>query len=70
MKKPTAKKNIKSTHYGAKALFNHPAQHSVGNFEDKKTDPSEIGIDHLTAYIDRIKEARTDGYWSVLKEEL
>jgi hypothetical protein len=68
MKKPLEKRNITSAHYGMKVLFDHPAQYPTAIFKDEKTDSSEIRLDHLTAYIDRIKEARTDGYWSVLRE--
>jgi hypothetical protein len=68
MKKPIEKRNIRSTDYGVKILFDHPAQYPIASFKDERTDSSEIRIDHLADYIDRIKEARTDGYWSVLRE--
>jgi hypothetical protein len=68
MKKPLEKKKIRSARYRVKVLFDPSAQYSTTSPEDKQTDPSEIGIDHLTAYIDRIAQAHTDGYWSVLRE--
>jgi hypothetical protein len=68
MKKPLVKRKTRSDHYGVKVLFDHSAQHSVTSLIDEQIDLSEIGIDHLTAYIDRITQARADGYWSVLKE--
>jgi hypothetical protein len=68
MKKPIEKRNIRSTDYGVKVLFDHPAQYPAASLKDERVNSSEIEIDHLTAYIDRIKEARTDGYWSVLRE--
>jgi hypothetical protein len=70
MKKLSEKKQIRYARYRVRALIDHSAQHSAAGFEDERTDQSEIGIDHLTAYIDRITQARTDGYWSVLREEL
>jgi hypothetical protein len=66
MKKPLVKRKTRSDHYGVKALSNHSAHHPETSLVDEQTDLSEIGIDHLTAYIDRI--ARADGYWSVLRE--
>jgi hypothetical protein len=66
MKKPLVKRKTRSDHYGVKTLFDHPAQCPAASLADEQTDLSEIGIDHLTAYIDRI--ARADGYWSVLRE--
>jgi hypothetical protein len=68
MTKPLEKKNIRSAQYGVKVLFDHPAQHSVGNLEDKKADPAEIRIAQLITCVDQIKQAQTDGYWSVLRE--
>jgi len=68
MKKPSEKKKIRSAHYGIEVLFDHSAQYPAAGLEDERTD--QIAIDHLTAYIDRITQARTDGYWSVLREEL
>ena len=70
MKKPLSKKKARPDHYGVKVLFDHSAQYPATGFEAEQTGASEIGIDHLTAYIDRITKARTDGYWSVLREEL
>jgi hypothetical protein len=54
MKKPIEKRNIGSTDYGVKILFDHPAQYPIASFKDERTDSSEIRIDHLTDYIDRI----------------
>ena len=51
-----------------KVLFDHPAQYPVGSLEDERTDPSETRIAQLIAYVDQIKQAQTDGYWSVLRE--
>jgi hypothetical protein len=68
MKKPLVKRKTRSDHYGVRALFDHPAQCPAARLENERTDLSEIGIDHLTAYIDRITQARADGYWSVLRE--
>jgi hypothetical protein len=66
MKKPMEKENIRSD--GVKVLFDRPAQCPIASLKDERTYSSEIRIDHLTDYIDRIEEARTDGYWSVLRE--
>ena len=70
MKKPLRKRKARSDHYGVKVLFDHSAQHPTAGIEAEQTGASEIGIDHLAAYIDGITKARTDGYWSVLREEL
>jgi hypothetical protein len=70
MKKPLVKRKTRSDHFGVKVLFDHSAHYPATGFEAEQTDSSEIGIDHLAAYIDRITKARTDGYWSVLREEL
>jgi hypothetical protein len=70
MKKPSGKRKARSDHYGVKALFDHSAQYPTAGFEAEQTGASEIGIDHLATYIDRITKARSDGYWSVLREEL
>lgn len=68
MKRLSKKKQITSAHYGVEVLFDHSAQYPAAGLEDERTD--QIGIDHLTSYIDRITQARADGYWSVLREEL
>ena len=68
MKKQLGKRKTRPDHYGVKVLFDHSAQYPAAGLEDERTD--QIAIDHLTAYIDRITQARTDGYWSVLREEL
>jgi hypothetical protein len=70
MKKPLAKRKTRSDRYGVKALLDHSVQYPATGFEAEQTYSSEIGIDHLTAYIDRMTKARADGYWSVLREEL
>jgi hypothetical protein len=68
MKKPLRKRDIRSVHYAMEVLFDHPAQNHEVCVENKKADPSETRILQLIAYVDQIKEARTDGYWSVLRE--
>jgi hypothetical protein len=68
MKKPLRKRDIRSVHYAMEVLFDHSTQDPEVRVENKKADPSETRILQLIAYVDQIKEARTDGYWSVLRE--
>jgi hypothetical protein len=68
MKKPLRKRDIRSARYAMEVLFDHSAQDPEVRVENKKADPSETRILQLIAYFDQIKEARTDGYWSVLRE--
>jgi hypothetical protein len=70
MKKPLGKRKTRSDHYGVKVLFDHSAQYSAAGLEAEQAGAPEIAIDHFTAYIDRVAQAHTDGYWSVLREEL
>ena len=68
MKKPLGKKHIRSAHYAMEVLFDHSIQGPEVRVENKKADPSETRILQLIAYVDQIREGRTDGYWSVLRE--
>ena len=67
MKKRLEKRNIRSGNNRANVIFDHPAQSPIN---DEQTDPSETRITQLIAYVDKIEQAPTDGYWSVLREEL
>jgi hypothetical protein len=68
MKNPLRKKDIRSTRYAMEVLFDHSSEAREVRVENKKADPPETRILRLIAYVDQIEEARTDGYWSVLRE--